>query len=309
MLVYEHDIEYREPELFEVKLRELSPFGRKSGWIAFMDYVTKNIPYLLKPGAPSKIDVQNSLVGKCGYSSWADLLKDKLDVSNDTWVELRKAYVVVKKFPYLRNVDASRSAINTARKQLKERFPDSPEAWREYQKSRTQKSSNEWGDAANDACIPQLAENSDVMTKEQSGMNVRSRNHFKESVSECEYQDRQKSHELEIIKASLAIEKKKNLSLTQSLSDAQNEISEIRSRKYESVWTRETLPQSSKQSLRDHEKTLVAIIVLAFLALAIYLDEPSLVDIEKLLNKNTTNSMTEIEGWDTSNEFPCIFCD
>jgi hypothetical protein len=280
-----------------------------------MDYVTENVPYLLKSGTPSKSDIQNSLVGELGYTSWTNLLKEKLGVSQGAWKELRKAYLVVKQFPYLRHIDASRSAINTARKQLKEKFPDSPEAWCEFQRARATKPSNLWGGAANDPSIPESREHSDVTTKEQAVMmlikvmNVHSRNSFKESVSEFEYQDRLKSHEIELLQSSLTTEKKKNLSLTQSLSNAQNEISEIRSRKYEGDCRVESLQQPSKQSLRDHKKTLVAIILVVFFTLAIYLDSTKIVDMEKLLNKNTINSMSEIEGLDTSNEFSCIICD
>lgn len=121
-----------EAELFKRKLADMLALESQSGWIDLMDYAYQKVPFLKKPGKPTTTEIENSLVGELGYSSWKAFIEDALGWSHYKWKTWSKAHSRVLQHAYLRDIKVSRSAINNAYKELKQEFPKDKEAWEAY---------------------------------------------------------------------------------------------------------------------------------------------------------------------------------
>ena len=100
----------------------------RKDWIAFMDEVVKLFPFLFRPGRPNKQHIENSLVGYFGYSSWQDYIEGQLLLNVSTWHQWYRAYKVVRKYPYLREIQATPSVI-VKRYYNEKTFPGTAGEW------------------------------------------------------------------------------------------------------------------------------------------------------------------------------------
>jgi hypothetical protein len=125
-----NSIDTKDAELFKLQLSDMLALERKNGWIDTVDFCYQNIPFLGKHGTPSNHEIQYSLVGQQGFKSWKAFI-EHLGWSYDKWKKWRKAYSIVIKYPYLRELQVSMSAIINTHRALKNDFPCNAIEWHE----------------------------------------------------------------------------------------------------------------------------------------------------------------------------------
>lgn len=122
-------------------LREKLGADSAGQWIDFMDSLGASLPFLLRSaGRPSNAEIANSAIGAGGFTSWRQMVESSpawggLGWSYDTYKSWKKAYALVQKHPYLRDLMLSSSEINTIQRENKE-FPASREAYDDLKKGR-----------------------------------------------------------------------------------------------------------------------------------------------------------------------------
>lgn len=124
-------------------LRDL--LGSESGasWVAFMDYAHEALPNVLNHGKPGREAIKNSIIGDAGFSSWKDMIKAPvvdggLGWNISAWNSWKRAYGLILKYPYLRDLELTSSLINTIHKETNPNFPADQTAWNDYQGAREQ---------------------------------------------------------------------------------------------------------------------------------------------------------------------------
>ena len=93
-------------------------------WMIFMETVTLYLPDILSDGRPSKAAISRSVIGLHGFSSWkemieADISEGGFGWNHHTWKEWRRAWAVVKEYPWLRNEHLTYSEINAVARKIK----------------------------------------------------------------------------------------------------------------------------------------------------------------------------------------------
>ncbi|MBN46616.1 MULTISPECIES: hypothetical protein [unclassified Methylophaga] len=127
-------IDIKDAELFKLQLSDMLALERKNGWIDTVEFCYQNIPFLGKHGTPSNQEIQCSLVGQQGFKSWKAFV-EHLGWSYDRWKNWRNAYSIVIKYPYLRELQVSKSAITNTHRTLKNDFPCNAIEWHEMIKN------------------------------------------------------------------------------------------------------------------------------------------------------------------------------
>ncbi len=122
-------------------LKEL--LGAESGasWIAFMDYVKTELAHVLTRGKPRKKDIEESIIGQAGFTSWSEMIEtptaeNGLGWNLAAWDSWKRAYSLIQKYPYLRYLELTASAINTVHRETKPNFPVDVAAWSFYKSGR-----------------------------------------------------------------------------------------------------------------------------------------------------------------------------
>jgi hypothetical protein len=119
--------------------------GAESGnqWLNFMDYTYEILGNIVSGrGKPSAELIKESIIGKAGFTSFKEMVETPVQESGlgwniSAWTAWRRAYSVVIKHPYLRDLELTASSINTIYNELKkEGFPENIEAFNEYQVNR-----------------------------------------------------------------------------------------------------------------------------------------------------------------------------
>lgn len=82
-------------------------------WFEFMSKVGDELPFLLTRGRPTKVEIAMSEIGRSGCTSWSEYIENELSWNVSTWRAWQRAYSIVVKYPYLRDLELSASAINT----------------------------------------------------------------------------------------------------------------------------------------------------------------------------------------------------
>jgi hypothetical protein len=132
----------KAPQLFKLKLMDMLVLGDKSGWVEVMDYIYQEMPFLMKDARPKTSEIKNSLLGQLGYTSWKTFIEEELNWTNDKWRDWKKAYKRVQEYPYLRELNVSRNAINEAHKACKGDFPKDSVAWESYMQNKVRPQGN-----------------------------------------------------------------------------------------------------------------------------------------------------------------------
>ncbi len=122
-------------------LRDL--LGAESGdqWVDFMDYVNEHLADVLKRGAPSAEAIKNTFIGQAGFDSWTAMIESPvanggLGWKKSAWNSWRKAFLQVRKFEYLREVETTASHINTVYRETKPDFPAYRTEWDAHKRKR-----------------------------------------------------------------------------------------------------------------------------------------------------------------------------
>jgi hypothetical protein len=95
------------------KFKSLLGAETGNGWIKFMDEVNAEMPFLFGAGRPTKEQIQNSEIGRCGHASFAEYVEKSLNWNVSQWRAWMRAFKVVQKHSYLRQLNITASAINT----------------------------------------------------------------------------------------------------------------------------------------------------------------------------------------------------
>lgn len=115
------------------KLVELLGSESGSRWIEFMDELNAELGHILRRGKPKAADIENSMIGRLGFGSWAEMVQAPTEAGGLSWNlatfdSWRRAYSVVQKYAFLREYEFSASQINTFQRETKPNFPDSQDA-------------------------------------------------------------------------------------------------------------------------------------------------------------------------------------
>lgn len=130
----------RDTEL-AYSLRESLGSESAGRWLQVMDLIRASLPFLLqKAGRPSNEEVSSSAIGRAGFTSWRDMIEAApeqggLGWSYDSYKSWKKAYALVLKHPYLRDLSLSASEINTISRENPE-FPSSLEEFQGLREKR-----------------------------------------------------------------------------------------------------------------------------------------------------------------------------
>jgi hypothetical protein len=112
------------------KLQLLLGAQAKDGWIHFMDFIERELSFLMHRGRPTKQQIENSIIGKKGYATWRAYLSTELKWKEATWKNWKKAYQLSKSYSYIR--DSSLEVSELLR--VSGKFSDFPKTYTEYQK-------------------------------------------------------------------------------------------------------------------------------------------------------------------------------
>lgn len=123
--------ETAENARFEL-LSALQSADNPSGWMAFMEAVTRLLPDILSSGRPSTDAIMLSPIGQLGFKSWKEMIEAPVDAHGlgwnfHGWKEWRRSWGVVLENPWLRDHPFGSSEIKTWATAF-DPFPDSLEA-------------------------------------------------------------------------------------------------------------------------------------------------------------------------------------
>jgi hypothetical protein len=153
---------------FKLKLTDMFTLADQKGWIELMDFIYSELPFLSKASRPTKIEIQNSKIGKLGYASWKHFIKEEYDWTPSKWKEWQKAYKRVQDFPYLRQLKVSRHQINEAYKQLNGDFPPDEVSWNLYIQSKKGTQTNSYQSNPTDLLLGMVLEQLEDVIKDRN---------------------------------------------------------------------------------------------------------------------------------------------
>lgn len=137
-------------ELRERHQRLVTALGSEANpgqWMEFMKELQRQIPHVMNAqGKPSKEQIDESMIGQLGFSSWSEMIKAKresngLGWSVGGWNGFRRAWNIVQDFPYLRELPIKAGWLNSVYAELKRTetpFPATAEAYQALLESRKQ---------------------------------------------------------------------------------------------------------------------------------------------------------------------------
>ncbi len=109
-----HSISAREG--YRELLGALGTENNPAQWMQFMEAVEKHLPVMSGSGRPTKQQIECSLIGQLGFSSWVEFVEAPVDQgglgwSINNWKLWVKAWKQVKLHPYLRQSGYTASMI------------------------------------------------------------------------------------------------------------------------------------------------------------------------------------------------------
>lgn len=113
-------------------LQALGTENTPNQWMSFMETVELYLPIMSGSGRPTKAEIQGSVIGQLGFSSWAALVETPisdggLGWSINSWKLWVKAWAIVKQYPYLRSQSVGASALMKYKGDFGEHFPSTAE--------------------------------------------------------------------------------------------------------------------------------------------------------------------------------------
>lgn len=125
-------------------IEALGTENKPDQWLVFMDTVLSILGDVLKAGRPKPSVIQNSLIGRLGFTSWRSMVETSIDDGGlgwnwSAWVAWRRAYKIVQDNDYLREMKASSAQVNKWDQELKSDempFPKTLEDFEHWRASR-----------------------------------------------------------------------------------------------------------------------------------------------------------------------------
>lgn len=137
-----HRIQVIDRDLRERHQRLVTALGSEANpaqWMTFMETVAELIPHVVvAAGRPSIGEVQNSMIGRLGFSSWREMIEttresNGLEWSWGGWNAFRRAWSLVEQYPYLRELPVRAGWLNSVSAELKRSKTDFPSDLESYQ--------------------------------------------------------------------------------------------------------------------------------------------------------------------------------
>ena len=100
-------------------------------WMRFMEYAEAHLPLLAGAGRPKQADIDASLIGQAGCKNWQQFLEEKVGMKWSAWIAWRKAWLIVKEYPWMKQADISSSQVNTLKKN--DAIPSTLKEWQSLQ--------------------------------------------------------------------------------------------------------------------------------------------------------------------------------
>ena len=118
-------------------LAALGSENNPSQWMTFCEVIDQHIPELKTKGRLSNKDVNSSLIGKLGFSSFKEYLETPTDKgglgwSSGGWNAYRRAWNIVEEYPYLRELDIKSGWLNAFANKLRKADIEFPATLEEY---------------------------------------------------------------------------------------------------------------------------------------------------------------------------------
>ena len=119
-------------------LTALGSENNPSQWLVFMNTAKQHLPFLFESGRPTKAQIENSIIGRLGFSSWAEMIeadqdKQGLSWSVNSWKQWSKAFKQVSAYPYLAEMDITASAVMKLKSMFRDDFPTTAESLEQAQ--------------------------------------------------------------------------------------------------------------------------------------------------------------------------------
>ncbi|MGF1685043.1 hypothetical protein [Photobacterium minamisatsumaniensis] len=125
-------------------LESLGSENNPQQWMIFMDAVDKHIPEMSSKGRLSAQTIERSLIGQLGFKSWKEYVESPLksgglNWSIGGWNSFRRAWTIVKDYPFLRQEEIKAGWLNALANELKKNEIEFPKTKRELEEIQNQK--------------------------------------------------------------------------------------------------------------------------------------------------------------------------
>lgn len=123
-------------------LAALGTENNPTQWMLFMQAVTKLLPEILKEGRPKAEEINASIIGRLGFSSWQAMIEAPVDAQGlgwniSAWKAWRRAWNVVQANQWLLEAGLTSSEVNTLAQECKtSKFPSGLDEYEELKKGR-----------------------------------------------------------------------------------------------------------------------------------------------------------------------------
>jgi hypothetical protein len=140
-------------------LESLGSENNPQQWMIFMDAIDKHIPEMSSKGRLSAQTIERSLIGQLGFKSWKDYVESPLkngglNWSIGGWNSFRRAWTLVKEYPFLRQQEIKAGWLNALANELKKddiEFPKTARELEEIQNKKSEKKAENKNSQLNDA--------------------------------------------------------------------------------------------------------------------------------------------------------------
>lgn len=138
------------PELQRNHQRLIDALGsenNQSQWMVFMQTCDELIPEVMTSGRPTDKAIKSSMIGQLGFSSWKQMIEAATEENGlgwkwEGWRSFRRAWSVVSKNQYLKEMDLKAGWINSAVASMKrngDEFPATKEDFDIYQQQESER--------------------------------------------------------------------------------------------------------------------------------------------------------------------------
>ncbi|NDV93096.1 hypothetical protein GTH32_18160 [Alteromonas sp. 345S023] len=126
------DISVEAQQIHAELTKALGSQGNQRQWLEFTRTVKRLLPFVGR-GRPTKMEIENSVIGQYGFSGWQAMVASSLEDGGfntpvNTWNKWSQASDFLERYPYLESLNLSQSDVAKLQKEFKGvEFPQSIE--------------------------------------------------------------------------------------------------------------------------------------------------------------------------------------
>lgn len=126
------DISVEAQQIHSELTKALGSQGNQKQWLEFTRTVKRSLPFVGR-GRPTKMEIENSVIGQYGFSGWQAMVASPLEdggfnIPVNTWNKWSQASDFLERYPYLESLNLSQSDVARLQKEFKDvEFPQSIE--------------------------------------------------------------------------------------------------------------------------------------------------------------------------------------